>query len=78
MALRPCEADRGGVRIFNSVHDTCAKTSQERQSRDWLMLTARVRGNRNPRTGFGSFARAQKNNFAKVNFMQKSNLETYG
>jgi len=37
-----------------------------------------VRGNRNPRTGFGSFARTQKNIFAKLKFMQKSTLETYG
>ena len=29
-----------------------------------------VRGNRNPRTGFGSFARAQKNILAKLNFLQ--------
>ena len=64
---RPCEVVRGGVRILIRYTTPVRKRPK---SLIWMTLTARVRGNRNPRTGFGSFARVQKNNFAKLNFLQ--------
>ena len=70
--LRPF---RGGVQILDLETTPVRKRPK---SVIWLTLTARVRGNRKPRTGFGSFAREQKNIFAKLNFLHKSTLETFG